>query len=38
MPNRVDRKLLSWASDLDDKTVKQARRTAKMPFVDGLSR
>ncbi|MEY2397883.1 MAG: hypothetical protein QOJ00_1057, partial [Actinomycetota bacterium] len=35
MPNRLDAKLISWASDLDDKTVEQARRTANLPFVDG---
>lgn len=35
MPKRLDKKLLSWASDLDDKTVEQARRTSKLPFVDG---
>ncbi len=35
MPNRLDRKLISWASDLDDKTLEQARRTANLPFVDG---
>ncbi|MDP1793754.1 MAG: RtcB family protein, partial [Acidimicrobiales bacterium] len=35
MPKRLDRKLISWASDLDDKTVEQARRTANLPFVDG---
>ncbi len=35
MPKVLDKKLLSWATDLDENTVEQARRTSKLPFVDG---
>src|SRR5881397_1850399 len=34
-PKEVAPKLLSWASDLDDGTVAQAARAARMPFVEG---
>ena len=36
MPVKVgDRNVLSWATDLDHKTIAQASRTAAMPFVSG---
>lgn len=35
MPTRLGPKLLSWASELDEQTLAQARRTAAMPFVEG---
>jgi RNA-splicing ligase RtcB len=28
-------KLLSWASELDDQTLEQARRTARLPIIEG---
>src|SRR5881296_1427414 len=34
-PKQIAPKLLSWASDLDDGTVAQAARAARMPFVEG---
>lgn len=33
-PTRNDN-VLSWASDLDDKAMEQAQRSARLPFVDG---
>jgi RNA-splicing ligase RtcB len=33
-PTKVDN-VLSWAPDLDDKTLEQAKRTARLPFVEG---
>ncbi|MBM7244097.1 RtcB family protein [Rhodococcus fascians] len=32
-PNKVGLRLLNWASQLEDKTLEQARETASMPFV-----
>src|SRR6476646_5478545 len=34
-PKEIAPKLLSWASELDDGTVAQAARAARMPFVEG---
>ena len=34
-PTEVAPKLLSWASDLDEQTLAQARRTARLPIVEG---
>src|SRR5690348_8428186 len=34
-PKEIAPKLLSWASELDDGTVTQAARAARMPFVEG---
>jgi tRNA-splicing ligase RtcB (3'-phosphate/5'-hydroxy nucleic acid ligase) len=34
-PTRINDKLLSWASELDPQTVEQAKRTARLPVVDG---
>lgn len=33
MPSKIDH-VLTWATDLDDKTLGQARATASMPFVE----
>jgi RNA-splicing ligase RtcB len=35
MPKLVDPKVLSWASIVDDVTIEQARRTARLPVVAG---
>jgi tRNA-splicing ligase RtcB (3'-phosphate/5'-hydroxy nucleic acid ligase) len=34
-PKEVAPKLLSWASELDDQTLAQARRTARLPIIEG---
>jgi len=34
-PKEIAPKLLSWASDIDDGTVTQAARAARLPFVEG---
>jgi tRNA-splicing ligase RtcB (3'-phosphate/5'-hydroxy nucleic acid ligase) len=34
MPTNLDN-VLSWATDLDDKTLEQARRSASLPFIPG---
>ena len=34
-PKEVAPNLLSWASELDEQTLAQARRTARLPIVDG---
>jgi RNA-splicing ligase RtcB len=34
-PQEVAPKLLSWASELDEQTLAQARRTARLPIVEG---
>lgn len=31
----IDEKLKSWAEDLDDETLRQAQRTARLPIVEG---
>lgn len=35
MPNTVNDKLISWASDLDPDTQRQAEKTARLPIVAG---
>ncbi|HLU74895.1 MAG TPA: RtcB family protein [Nonomuraea sp.] len=35
MPNRPAPNLLSWASEIDDQTIAQAARAARLPFVSG---
>ena len=35
MPNQPRPNVLSWAADLDDKTLDQAQRAASLPFIDG---
>ena len=34
-PKEIAPKLLSWASDIDDGTVEQAARAARLPFIEG---
>jgi RNA-splicing ligase RtcB len=34
-PKEIAPKLLSWASELDEQTVAQARRTARLPTIEG---
>jgi tRNA-splicing ligase RtcB (3'-phosphate/5'-hydroxy nucleic acid ligase) len=34
-PSEVAPKLLSWASELDEQTLAQARRTARLPIIEG---
>src|SRR5215212_5516747 len=35
MPTNVNRKLISWASDIDPGTIRQAEKTARLPIVEG---
>jgi len=35
MPQRISERLISWASDIDQKALEQAARSAEMPFVFG---
>src|SRR4051812_10484813 len=35
MPNRINDKLISWASDVEEGTIRQAEKTARLPIVDG---
>src|SRR5687768_7097881 len=35
MPQRLDDKLLNWASIIDDVTIEQARKAARLPIVHG---
>src|SRR5690242_10383638 len=35
MPNRINDKLISWASDIDPETIRQAEKTARLPIVEG---
>jgi tRNA-splicing ligase RtcB len=35
MPTNLNDKLISWASDLDEGTVRQAEKTARLPIVAG---
>lgn len=35
MPEKITPKLLSWATDLDAKTVEQARVSSELPFIAG---
>jgi tRNA-splicing ligase RtcB len=35
MPQRINERLISWASDLEDETLAQAGRAADLPFVAG---
>ena len=35
MPTRINDKLVSWASDIDDQTVRQAEKAARLPIVAG---
>src|SRR3954447_11472926 len=35
MPNKINDKLISWASDIDPETIRQAEKTARLPIVEG---
>ena len=35
MPTNVNQKLISWASDIDPETIRQAEKTARLPIVEG---
>jgi RNA-splicing ligase RtcB len=35
MPTRINDKLLSWGSEIDGETVRQAETTARLPIVEG---
>src|SRR3954447_24778707 len=35
MPTKINNKLMSWASEIDDATIRQAEKTARLPIVDG---
>jgi tRNA-splicing ligase RtcB len=35
MPTHVNDKLISWASDIDPGTIRQAEKTARLPIVEG---
>ena len=35
MPNRINDKLISWASEVDPQTIAQAEKTARLPIVEG---
>ena len=35
MPTNVNDKLISWASDIDPGTIRQAEKTARLPIVEG---
>jgi len=35
MPNQINDKLISWASDIDPETIRQAEKTARLPIVHG---
>jgi tRNA-splicing ligase RtcB len=35
MPTRINDKLISWASDVDDRAIRQAEKAARLPIVEG---
>ncbi len=35
MPTNINDKLISWASEIDERTVAQAQKTARLPIVEG---
>src|SRR5258707_13661916 len=35
MPNTINDKLISWASDVEEGTIRQAEKTARLPIVEG---
>ena len=35
MPTQINEKLVSWASDIDPATIRQAEKTARLPIVEG---
>src|SRR5688572_27599865 len=35
MPSNINDKLISWASEIDDQTIRQAEKAARLPIVEG---
>jgi len=35
MPTTINDRLISWASDIDDETIRQAEKAARLPIVEG---
>src|SRR5919112_869907 len=35
MPTTINDKLISWASQIDDQTIRQAEKAARLPIVEG---
>src|SRR4051812_49991843 len=35
MPNQINDKVISWATDIDPETIRQAEKTARLPIVEG---
>src|ERR671910_689054 len=35
MPTEINDRLLSWGTDIDDQTIRQAEKTARLPIVAG---
>src|SRR3954453_14735109 len=35
MPTNINDKLISWATDIDPETIRQAEKTARLPIVEG---
>src|SRR6476469_4822783 len=35
MPTTINDKLISWASEIDEQTISQAQKTARLPIVEG---
>ncbi len=35
MPTNINDKLISWASEIDELTVEQAKKTARLPIIEG---
>src|ERR1700746_174613 len=35
MPDTINDKLISWASDVEEGTIRQAEKTARLPIGDG---
>src|SRR5918911_1003553 len=35
MPNQINEKLISWASDIGPETIRQAEKAARLPIVEG---
>src|SRR5438034_6450785 len=35
MPTNVNDKLISWASEIDPETIRQAEKTARLPIIEG---
>src|SRR3954463_11291378 len=35
MPTHINDKLISWGSDIDPETIRQAEKTARLPIVEG---